>query len=157
MLKKIAIMGAGLCFMYGCASITEGTSQEIAVNTSPAGADCALMREGVSVGKISPTPGAVTIKKTKHDMTIVCNKDGFHEATYFNKSDVAAATVGNVILGGGVGWIIDSASGADNKYTTPVNITMVPLTEPKPEPQSSKDDQTIGEDDEAAAGDPNND
>ncbi len=34
--------------------------------------------------------------------------------------------------GGGIGWAIDSASGADNKYTSPVNITLVPLKEETP-------------------------
>lgn len=104
------------------------------MNTNPEGANCSLNREGVSIARISPTPGAATIQKTKHDITISCEKESFHEATYFNKSDVAGATVGNIILGGGIGWIIDSASGADNKYTSPVNITLVPLTEPKPAP-----------------------
>lgn len=109
-----------------CSSIIEGTSQEIVVNTNPAGADCALVREGVVIGRVNPTPGAVTIKKTKHDITIKCDKDGFEQATYFNKSGAAGATFGNIILGGGIGWAIDSASGADNKYDSPVNITMVP-------------------------------
>ena len=111
-------------FLSGCSSIIEGTSQEIVVNTTPEGASCSLMREGVSIGKIDPTPGAATIKKTKHDMTIICTKKGYEEASYFNKSDVAGATVGNIILGGGIGWAIDSASGADNKYTSPVNIVL---------------------------------
>ena len=111
------------------------------MSTSPSGAACDLQREGVTIGRIDPTPAAVTIKKTKHDMTIVCTKQGFHESIYFNKSDVAGATVGNVILGGGIGWAIDSASGADNKYTSPVNITLVPLSQPKPAPLSSEDEK----------------
>ncbi len=113
-----------LVILTGCASIIEGTSQEIVVNTAPDGADCALMREGVAIGRVNPTPGAATIKKSKHDINIVCNKKGYQETTYFNKSDVAGATAGNIILGGGIGWAIDSASGADNKYTSPVNITL---------------------------------
>lgn len=111
--------------LTGCSSIIDGTSQEIVINTNPEGADCALIREGKTIGRVNPTPGGVTIKKTKYDMDIVCNKEGYQEATYFNKSDVAGATFGNIVLGGGIGWAIDSASGADNKYTSPVNITLV--------------------------------
>ncbi len=33
------------------------------------------------------------------------------------ESDVAAMTFGNIILGGGIGVVIDSASGASNKYS----------------------------------------
>ena len=129
---------AFLIGVSGCSSIIDGTSQEIFVNTNPAGADCSLNREGVVIARVNPTPAAATIKKTKHDLTILCNMDGFHEATYYNHSGIAGATFGNIVLGGGIGWAIDSASGADNKYTSPVNITLVPLSEPKPEPQYSE-------------------
>lgn len=134
-----------LALLGACSTIVEGTTQEIVVNTTPEGADCALEREGITIARITPTPGAATIEKTKHDITIVCSLEGFHRSTYFNKSDVAGATVGNVILGGGIGWAIDSAAGADNKYTTPVNITMVPLSEPAPAMQSSEEEVAKGE------------
>lgn len=115
-----------LLMSSACASIIDGTSQEIVVNTNPAGADCALEREGIAVGHVDPTPGAVTIKKTKEDITIRCTKKGYEEATYFNKSGSAGATFGNIVAGGVIGWGIDSAAGADNKYDSPVNITLVP-------------------------------
>jgi len=76
------------------------------------------------IGTVSPTPGGILIEKTKYDIIIKCNKDGYQEATYFNKSGSAAATFGNIVLGGGIGWAIDSASGSDNKYDSPVNITL---------------------------------
>ncbi len=66
--------------------------------------------EGV-IGRIGPTPGSVLIDKTKYDITIVCTKAGFQQATYINKSSAAGTTFGNIILGGGVGWAIDSATG----------------------------------------------
>lgn len=120
--KIIAVLS--VLALSACASIIEGTSQEIVVNTSPEGANCSLERQGVSIGRVDPTPGAVTIKKTKYDIVIVCNKKGYQETRFFDKSDAAGATAGNIILGGGIGWAIDSAAGADNKYTSPVNITL---------------------------------
>jgi hypothetical protein len=113
-------------FATGCASIIEGTSQEISINTNPAGADCALKRQDQVIARVNPTPGATTIKKTKYDITVYCDKNGFQQATYLNHSGAAAATFGNIVLGGGIGWAIDSAAGADNKYDSPVNITLVP-------------------------------
>jgi hypothetical protein len=123
-MKKILLI-ASLSVLSACSSIIEGTSQEIVVNTNPAGANCSLEREGISIARINPTPGAATIKKTKHDITIRCTKEGFEEATYLNNSGSAGATLGNIALGGGIGWAVDSAAGADNKYDTPVNISMV--------------------------------
>lgn len=124
--NRIAALLVCAAPLGACASIIEGTSQEIEVVTNPAGAACDFIREGRNVARISKTPSAVTIKKTKHDITIECELDGYHKATYQNKSDAAGATFGNIILGGGIGWAIDSASGSDNKYTSPVNLTLVP-------------------------------
>lgn len=123
-MKKFILLAA-VAALAGCSSIVEGTSQELVINTVPEGANCALIREGQVIGRVSETPGGITIKKSKHDITVECTKKGYQKATYFNKSDVAGATVGNIILGGGIGWAIDSANGADNKYTTPMNITLV--------------------------------
>lgn len=120
--------------LSGCSSIIEGTSQEITVNTTPAGASCALEREGTVIARIAQTPAATTVKKTKHDITVRCTKDGFQEATFLDHSGAAGATVGNILLGGGIGWAIDSASGADNKYDSPVNITLVPIGAAAPAP-----------------------
>jgi len=110
--------------LCACASIMEGSTQEVLVNTNPAGAACTLAREGQVFAHINPTPGAATIKKSKHDMTIVCKKDGYEDATYLNHSGSEGATWGNIVLGGGIGWAVDSANGSDNHYESPVNITL---------------------------------
>jgi hypothetical protein len=121
----VAVAFAASC-LGGCSSVIEGTSQEILVNTNPAGANCEFLREGNVIARVQQTPGGVTIKKTKYDITLKCSKPGYQEATYLNHSGAAGATFGNIILGGGIGWAIDSASGADNKYDGTVNMTMVP-------------------------------
>lgn len=126
-MKQVFVLVLAGLALAGCSSIIEGTSQEVVINTNPAGANCALNREGTTIARVEPTPGAATIKKTKYDIIIVCDKTGYQEATYFNHSGAAGATFGNIILGGGIGWAIDSASGADNKYDSPVNITLVPV------------------------------
>lgn len=118
----------------GCSSVVEGTSQQILVNTNPPGANCQFVREGNVIASVPQTPGGVTIKKTKHDITVKCGKDGYQEATYLNHSGAAGATFGNIILGGGIGWAIDSASGADNKYDGTVNMTLVPASAPATPP-----------------------
>ncbi len=116
----LALMAAG------CSSIIEGTSQTLSFDSNPSGAECTLNRNGMAIGSVR-TPGGLTVKKTKHDINLVCHKDGYQDATAFLKSDVAGATAGNIILGGGIGWAIDSASGADNKYNEHTTVTLVPL------------------------------
>ena len=129
-LLMLAAIGLSL---GACSSIIEGRSQTILVNTNPAGADCGLYREGIRIATVQNAPGSAMIEKSKHSIWIACVKPGYQQATFYNKSGVAGATVGNIILGGGIGWIIDSASGADNKYDTPVNMTLIPNVPGQPE------------------------
>lgn len=119
---------SSLLMLTACASIVEGTHQDITINTNPPGAECALVREGKQIAQVNKTPGSVNIKKTKHDITVICNREGYQQTTYLNHSGAAGATFGNIVLGGGIGWAVDSARGADNKYDSPVNMTLLPVT-----------------------------
>ncbi|MBL8701604.1 MAG: hypothetical protein JNK67_24705 [Alphaproteobacteria bacterium] len=112
--------------LSACSSIVDGTTQQIAVNTNPAGAECGFYRQAQRIATIASTPASALVDKTKHDIAIVCVREGHQQTVYQNKSGVAGATFGNIILGGGIGWAIDSASGADNKYDSPVNMTLLP-------------------------------
>lgn len=125
--SKITLTHISLLTLTACSSIIEGRSQEITIITNPSGASCSLMRNNIPIGTVYPTPGSIYIEKTKHHIMVVCEKDGYEPSQYLNRSGAASATFGNIILGGGIGWAIDSASGADNKYDSPVNITLVPL------------------------------
>lgn len=124
----------GGCMLLGaCSSIIEGRSQQIMINSNPPGADCGLYRQNLRIATVQNTPGIALVEKTKHPIWVACVKPGYQMASYFNKSGAAGATFGNIILGGGIGWAIDSASGADNKYDSPVNITLVPNVPGQPE------------------------
>lgn len=131
-MKKLAIHIVIAACLAGCSSIVSGTSQTLTINTNPPGADCKLTRNDIVIGRVNPTPGGIVVQKTKHNITVACVKDGYQEATYVNKSGIEGATFGNIVLGGGIGWAIDSASGADNKYDEVMNLTLVP-TEVQPQ------------------------
>lgn len=111
--------------MVGCASIIEGTSQQIAVKTTPPGARCTFWRNGGLVADIPSTPGAVTVQKTKVDLFVVCDKAGYASATYLNRSGLAMATYANVLTFG-LAWAVDSSRGADNKYEGEIDLSLVP-------------------------------
>jgi len=122
---RFALVAAAL-LASGCSSIIEGTTQTLSFDSNPPGADCSLTRHEEVIANVK-TPGGVLIKKTKYDIDVLCKKDGYQDATAFLHSDAAGATFGNIILGGGIGWAIDSASGADNKYTEHTTVTLVPV------------------------------
>ena len=113
----------------GCATAVEGTSQDISVVTNPSGAACVLERDGQQIGSIAATPGTSRVEKSKYDITIRCNKAGYAEAVFVDKSDMAAASAGSfvadVLITQGVAGAVDSVSGASNKYDSSVTITLV--------------------------------
>jgi hypothetical protein len=118
----IAALGFGLT---GCATVFEGTSQEISVVTNPPGASCTFERRGMQVGTIVNTPGTANIRKSKYDIMIKCAKDGYQDASYLNHSGTTATIAANVaadiVLTAGLSSIVDSADGADNKYDSAVH------------------------------------
>ena len=128
---SVLVLAVVLAALTGCASILESQTQQIVVTTEPPGAVCRLLRSGTVIGQISPTPGALVIRKSTYDIVIVCDKDGYQQTSYVDGADVAAATVLSAILGGGTGWAIDSTTGTANKYESPVTIRLVPISAPQ--------------------------
>ena len=112
----------------GCATILAGKTQAITLNTSPSGARCELNRDGRLIGTVENTPGVITLDKTKHDIDVTCQKEGFSDSKSFAESGTEWVTLGNIIIGGLIGWGVDSAVGADNKYPEVVNVTLNPST-----------------------------
>ena len=120
----IAVLG-----LYGCASVVgEGHTQTISVATTPVDASCTFYREGAAIGTIKHTPGRLQVDRRKYDIIIKCDKTGYGEATYVNHSGlvkmVAANVAADIFLTMGVSSAVDSATGADNEYTSDVTIQM---------------------------------
>jgi hypothetical protein len=125
-MKKVLVLAAAAIAVSGCSSVIEGTSQTLSFESNPPGANCSLERNNAPIGNVT-TPGGIVVQKTKHNILVTCKKEGYQDAKATLKSEVAGATFGNIILGGGIGWAIDSASGADNKYNSITTVSLVPL------------------------------
>lgn len=130
--KYMALLPILSFFVSGCASVMSGTDQDIAVHTNPEGALCILTREGQELRRVE-TPDTVRVSKLKHDIYVKCTKEGFHESTAHVNSGIQGSVFGNILLGGGIGWAVDSARGADNKYADVITVTMVPNNQALPE------------------------
>ena len=128
----------------GCATILAGKTQMISVNSNPTAAACNLNRNGQVIGSVNPTPGAVVVEKTKHGISVMCKKEGYLDSTDYLESGIEGATFGNIILGGLIGWGIDSAVGADNKYPDFINANLSPI--PKSESEVSAESKTTNAD-----------
>lgn len=112
-----------ILILCSCASIIDGTKQTLEIQTEPAGASCSVVRIKTNLGNVI-TPGYVQVERTKYDLTVVCHKDGYKDVTRILTSDSNGMTGVSVITTGIVGWGFDSATGADNKYNSPVVIKL---------------------------------
>lgn len=129
MIDRIFRASAALALLTvaACASVADGVSQNITVTTDPEGAKCDLVREGKSIGIVNPTPGTINVDKDADDITITCERDEHLATNTTITSKFTGATFGNIILGGGIGILIDAASGANNRYPERVDVIMTPV------------------------------
>ena len=126
-MKRVASLFA-LLLAPACSTITTGTTQAVTVTTDPPGAACHLQRNGQTVGIVNPTPGSVTVGKSTRDMQVTCTRAGSLQGSGTLAAEFQPATLGNIILGGVVGIVVDAASGAMGTYPPVVAVVLPPDT-----------------------------
>ena len=115
-------------FVTGCASITSSSSQSLAVETvnkekvPVMAAHCKLSNDKGHWNVT--TPETVTIQKSGSDLIVICEKPGHEAGTVRAISRAGAGMWGNVILGGGVGAIIDHNKGTAYNYPSVITVVM---------------------------------
>ncbi len=114
-----------------CATVVEGSTQEITVASDPQGAHCFIEQAGDIVGRVT-TPGTAQIDKSKNDLVISCSKEGYETAKVKNRADMAITSFGNMAFYqlSFLGNAVDSATGASNKYDSKVFVQLTPAQEP---------------------------
>src|SRR4051812_10109461 len=128
-IRRFSMLGCWLCLAFlssGCASIVEGTDQSVTVQTSPSGASCELKRDGTVIGVVNPTPGTITVDKSKNDIAVICKKDGYQDGSGAFSSEFQGMTFGNLLFGGIIGVAVDASSGAMHEYPASVTVVMAP-------------------------------
>lgn len=119
-----AVLGAA--GLAGCSTITEGPSQGLLVATDPPGARCEIRRRGDIIATIEQTPGTAVVHKSPFDITIDCARPGYFPGAAVVDSRMDNMTYGNLLIGGGIGLIVDASTGAWNQYPRTVRIRMQP-------------------------------
>ncbi len=124
----IGMITCVLSIVSGCATITTGTDQSVTVITEKKvnGAKCELNDSNGGKWFISDTPGTVNVRKGYGPMSIECNKEGYVTTVLSVDEVFAGATLGNILLGGGIGIFIDAMSGSAQKYPDEIVIWMEP-------------------------------
>ncbi len=121
---RLGVLLASCAILAGCSTITQGTTQAVAVTTPGAeGASCDLFSPAFGTQTIV-TPATVTLEKSQHDVQVRCKKRCFNDGAGVIPSTFEEMAAGNIIFGGVVGLAVDASSGAMNKYAPNVQVTM---------------------------------
>jgi hypothetical protein len=113
----IAISVAALPWFTGCASIMSGRHAELSINSNPHHAHVVIRnRRGQEVATVN-TPGKVTLRRNERIIfparyTATIESPGYHAATIPLRSTINPWILGNVIIGGIPGLVVDNATGA---------------------------------------------
>ncbi len=123
-IRRIAIVGAAVLLVQGCATITRGTTEAWTVESDPIGAEVTL-----SSGETCATPCTLT-KKRKDAFMVTIEKVGYETVRTQIQSQVsgagAAGMAGNVLVGGIIGIGVDAATGATKELKpNPLVIKML--------------------------------
>ena len=119
--------------LAGCATVLEGTTAKMKVMTDPPMATCTLVRDGKLLGTIVQTPGEIVLSKSRKDITVTCERQGFATTTEVVVSKYDGAATANAVgglVGATIGMSIDHATGAVARYPEVVGITLTPASFP---------------------------
>ncbi|MCW5661438.1 MAG: hypothetical protein KIT60_27375 [Burkholderiaceae bacterium] len=127
MSKFVAGAPALVVLCSGCASITQGSTHSLRIDTETAqgqaidDADCELTNDQ---GTTTARSGSATIvRRSAKDLEVRCIKAGYPDASARLVSRANAGLAGNILLGGAIGAVVDHNSGA--AYTYPSWIKLV--------------------------------
>ncbi len=134
-MRRVAVATA-LLTLTGCATITGGTSQKVAIETrkdtaAVPGASCRLSN-GKGTWYLT-TPGTIEIHRAYAALEIQCHKDGEENGSATIPSKTKGMAFGNAVFGGVIGAGIDMANGAAYEYPDEITVYIGPPPF-KPEP-----------------------
>lgn len=115
---------ATLLLSSACASIVDGTKQEVDLQTSPVG--CSRCELSNSKGNYSATctPQKVMVKRAYGPLSVQCygpNSSGQTEV----ESSVKGWFFGNILIGGLIGMGVDAATAAAWDYPQTIHVQML--------------------------------
>ena len=126
-LLQIGFISA-VSIITGCASITGDSMQSLSVSTQTAGGDvvsdakCLLTNDR---GQWSvTTPNFIRVRKASGDLTVKCEKLQFAPGTLRAISRAGTGMYGNILIGGGIGALIDHNKGVAYNYPDDLPVVM---------------------------------
>jgi hypothetical protein len=113
-----------LLVLAGCATILDGTTQTVAIQSIPSGAACHLQSPNGQWDVT--TPAVVTVQKSGGAINVTCRGPDGSAGSGTITSSMSGAVVANALLGGIVGGGVDVIDGAAYRYQPAITVNLVP-------------------------------
>lgn len=125
---RLAVL-ACLGMVAGCATMLDGTGQSILVEARSGGAPvsgarCVLRNDGGEAWLT--TPGSATVPADRSDLKVLCTRSGFEDRDASAVSEVKPEVLGNLLVGGLIGFGVDHFGGAGYQYPSRIVVEMSP-------------------------------
>ena len=123
-----AVIVCAFVVLPGCATITSNEMQTVSLTTQSADgnavekANCVLRNDRGQWEAVSPAQ--VAVRRSADDLLVTCRKEGVQDGMLRAISRVAPGMVGNIIIGGGIGAIIDHTKGTGYDYPDDLPVKM---------------------------------
>jgi hypothetical protein len=91
-----------------------------------------LSRNGAVLGRVSPTPGSVTVDKSGRAIELSCTREGYEATAATVDATLQPMTAGNILVGGVIGVVVDASTGAMHRYPGSVSVPLLPASGPVP-------------------------
>lgn len=116
----LAVMAATAAFATsGCATVLNGTNVDYTTETRPEGA-----RAKFTNGQECKTPCTLELKR-KTDQRVDLYAEGYKPTYVLIQSKLGGGSFGNLLLGGGIGAVVDGTNGSSNRlYPRPLIVRL---------------------------------
>ena len=126
-MKHAIVASAALFALTGCASIFNGSTQSVTINSTPDGAAFAVTNRAGEKIHAGTTPTTLTLKRgagyfKSETYTVLLTKQGFADKELTIVGTMSGWYIGNILFGGLIGMLaVDPVTGA--MYTLPDAVT----------------------------------
>lgn len=121
-MKKMALAAIAAASAFatgGCATVLNGTNVDYTTETQPGGATAKF-----TSGQECKTPCKLELKR-KSDQRVDLYAEGYKPTYVLIQSKLGGGSFGNILLGGGIGAVVDGSNGASNRlYPRPLIVRM---------------------------------
>ena len=121
---RTAVLVACSVGLSACASIVSDDDTITHIQTEPEVARCELL--GQDLKRVIRTPHSIELPSSAAPVTVICEAKGYRKTTAKLDTSMDGWIFGNILIGGGIGIIIDAVRGAGQRYPKEITLILEP-------------------------------